>query len=346
MPSNLVASTAPPPTSYYAGQLSTSSAVFYRPQSSTNSLHYFQAIQVTVPTAGTYSLRSISSIDTRGYFYRNSFDPSTPSVNLLTDDDDSGGQFQFLIRANLEPGNTYILVVTTHRENITGNYSVGVAGPALASLTSITPSTSQPITARKFLLSFFSHNLIAPADWIRKIFFSLSPALTWLPSTLLETTVPPVSSAYAGELLTGGPMFYRPQSFSNNLHYFQAIQVTVPTAGTFTFRSISSLDTRGYFYRDSFDPSNATANLITDDDDSGGQLQFLIRANLEPGNTYILVVTTHRENITGNYSVNVVGPALVSLTSITPSTSRPIITRKLFTKILSFCHRCMVTHVF
>ena len=127
-------------------------------------------------------------------------------------------------------------------------------------------------------------------------------------------------------------MFYRPQSLFNDLHYFQAIVVTVPTAGIYILKSISSIDTRGYFYRNSFDPSNATANLITDDDDSGGQLQFLIRANLEPGNTYILVVTTHREYVTGNFSVNVAGPALASLTSITPSTSRPIITRRFLTK--------------
>ena len=153
-------------------------------------------------------------------------------------------------------------------------------------------------------------------------------------SIFVATTAPPPTSSYAGELSTTNQIFYRPQSPTNSLHYFQAIQITVPTAGAYTLRSISSLDTRGYFYRDSFDPSNSTANLITDDDDSGGQLQFLIRVDLQPGNTYILVVTTHRANVTGNFTVNVAGPALASLTSITPSTSRPIITRKLFCKII------------
>jgi hypothetical protein len=151
--------------------------------------------------------------------------------------------------------------------------------------------------------------------------------------TLVGTTAPSISAAYAGGLSSSSSIFYRPSSTANSVYYFQAIQVTVPTAGIYALRSISNIDTRGYLYRTDFDPSNATANLITDNDDSGGQLQFLIQANLEPGSIYILVVTTHREYVTGNYSVTAVGPALASLTSITPSTSRPITARKFLPNI-------------
>jgi hypothetical protein len=123
-------------------------------------------------------------------------------------------------------------------------------------------------------------------------------------------------------------MFIRPDSFLNNYYYFEAVQVSVSTAGTYIFTSISTIDTRGYFYNSSFDPSNATANLITSDDDSGGNRQFRIQVYLQAGGTYILVVTTHGNSVTGNFSVSAVGPASVDLIFITPSTSRPIITCK------------------
>ena len=318
----LLESTTPSVSSSFAGELLSSSSIFYRPQTTTNNPHYFQAIQFTVTTAGTYTLRSNSSIDTRGYLYRTSFDPSNATANLITDNDDSGGQLQFLIQVPLETGGTYVLVVTTHREYVTGNFTIYAAGPAFVSLTSITPSTSRPITIRKYsLVLSFSNQTI----W----------SITHLISILLATTAPSVSSSYVGELLSSSPIFYRPQSSSNNPHYFQAIQVTVATTGTYTLRSNSSIDTRGYFYRTDFDPSNATANLITDNDDSGGQLQFLIQVPLESGGTYVLVVTTHREYVTGSFSVTAAGPALASLTAITPSTSRPITIRKFSPVVLS-----------
>jgi hypothetical protein len=147
---------------------------------------------------------------------------------------------------------------------------------------------------------------------------------------LVEPTTPSILSSYEGELTTNSPIFYRPQSLTaNDYHYFQAIEVTVLIPGAYVFKSNSTMDTRGYFYRDSFDPSNSTANLIADNDDGAGQLQFLIRVNLESGQRYVLVVTTHREYVTGTYSVLATGPATPSLTSITPSTSQPITTSKL-----------------
>ena len=148
-------------------------------------------------------------------------------------------------------------------------------------------------------------------------------------SILLETTTPSLLSPFAGELTTDSPIFYRPQSLTDDYYYFQAIQVTLSTSGTYTFRSNSTIDTRGYFYNTSFDPSNATVNLMADNDDAGGQMQFSIQVSLQSGQTYILVVTTHKEYTTGSFLVSAVGPAVVSLTSITPSTSRPIIIRKL-----------------
>jgi hypothetical protein len=97
----------------------------------------------------------------------------------------------------------------------------------------------------------------------------------------------------------------------------------------------------GYLYDSTFDPSNPLVNLITDndDDDSGFfSLQFRLEAFLLTGRTYILVVTSHRPSVTGTFSVSAVGPAPVSLTSITASTSQPIITRKSFFLYHSLSH--------
>ena len=166
-----LASTPSPVISSYVGALTSSSSIFYRPQSFTPDYQYFQALQVTVSTPGIYFFTSNSTIDTRGYFYQNSFDPSNSSANLVTDNDDSGGLLQFRIQVYLQSGRTYVLVVTTHREYIMGNFSVSAAGPAFASLTAITPSTSQPITIRKFLTGFLSTSKAHIVDGILKTQF-------------------------------------------------------------------------------------------------------------------------------------------------------------------------------
>jgi hypothetical protein len=161
---------------------------------------------------------------------------------------------------------------------------------------------------------------------------------------ILESTASPfiasradVTTTYSGAL-SGGQVFNRPDGYPQEYYYFHAIQITVSTAGIYTFTSHSNMDTVGYLYDSSFDPSNPSANLIADDDNSGdGPRQFRIEAYLQGGRTYIVVVTTHEERVTGTFSISAVGPASVSLMSITPSTSRPIITRKLLS-ILFLCH--------
>ena len=96
---------------------------------------------MTTYTSGAYTFKSSSSIDTYGCFYQGSFDPSRPSQNLVTCDDDSGGGTQFLFNATLYYGQTYILVVTTFNPRVIGAYSVIAMGPGTVYMTSITPST-------------------------------------------------------------------------------------------------------------------------------------------------------------------------------------------------------------
>jgi hypothetical protein len=116
-------------------------------------------------------------------------------------------------------------------------------------------------------------------------------------------------------------MFTRPypDNYGSNYYYYQAIQVTVHTGGTYSFTSSSSIDTYGCFYDDSFDPSNPSRNLITCNDDSAGSRQFQIKVTLQSGRSYVLVVTTFYSADTGSFSIRGAGPASVGLPSIMPT---------------------------
>jgi hypothetical protein len=149
----------------------------------------------------------------------------------------------------------------------------------------------------------------------------------------LASTAPSVSSVYSSTLSISSQVFHRPNSDPDEYYYFEAIQVSVSTTGTYIFTSDSAINTMGFLYNSPFDPSNPLTNLITYDDNDGDMpLQFRIEAGLQGGQTYILVVTTHRDSITGSFSISAAGPASLSLMSITPSTSQPIITSKLLIK--------------
>jgi hypothetical protein len=131
-----------------------------------------------------------------------------------------------------------------------------------------------------------------------------------------------ILAASSGILSSISPMFSRPNSYAGS-YYYQTIQVTVYTTGTYTFTSSSSIDTYGCFYQARFDPSYPSENLIAYDDDSAGNGQFQVSGSLQSARTYVLVVTTSSAGVTGSFSIIAVGPASVGLTSITPSTSRP-----------------------
>lgn len=118
-----------------------SSQKFARPGLSSNN-YYFQAIQITIYTSGTYTLISESTIDTYGYLYRDYVDPSYPYRNLIASDDDSGGNRQFRIIYSLQSGTTYVLLVTTFSSYTIGNFLVRVSGPSSVNLIGITPKPS------------------------------------------------------------------------------------------------------------------------------------------------------------------------------------------------------------
>ena len=127
-------------------------------------------------------------------------------------------------------------------------------------------------------------------------------------------------ATFSGTLSSNSPTFSRPYGGSSS-YYYQAIQTTTYTGGTYTLRSTSrtGLDTYGCLYSSSFDPTYPNRNLLTCDDDSGGSLQFLISYYLLSGSTYVLVVTTSRSYATGSYSITALGPGSISMIAISPS---------------------------
>ena len=102
-----------------------------------SSLYYYEAIMINVHTTGDYSISSNGTLNTYGYLYNDTFDPTYPSNNLLQMDDNGGGSNQFKISMVLSTMVDYILVVTTSRPSAKRAFSIIVQGPAVVSLSFI-----------------------------------------------------------------------------------------------------------------------------------------------------------------------------------------------------------------
>jgi hypothetical protein len=97
--------------------------------------YFYDLYQIRVSTSGTYSLTTMSVMDTYGYLYLGTFFPSSPRSVLIAIDDDSGGDGQFAFTLYLDVAYTYYAVVTTSIENIAGEYKLIVSGGANVELT-------------------------------------------------------------------------------------------------------------------------------------------------------------------------------------------------------------------
>ena len=140
-------------------------------------------------------------------------------------------------------------------------------------------------------------------------------------SRVTTTTSVVILPNYSGSLTSNSPTFIR-QGESSGYYYYQAIQVLVSMTGTYILTSTSSMDTYGYLYSYSFNPSYPSQYLLASNDDGNGNRQFRIDSQLQRGSIYILVVTTYTSREQGSYYVTAVGPASVSLSSMTVVTSK------------------------
>ncbi|CAM4756555.1 unnamed protein product [Rotaria magnacalcarata] len=136
-PSTIVSST-------YSSAWTTNSQKFARISGGVAN-YYYEAIRVIVNTSGNYNITSSSNIDTYGYLYASSFYPSNISLNLIPQDDGSGGNLQFKFTRFFDSSVVYILVATTYSGGVMAPFSIIVSGPSIVSLlytntTSVTPT--------------------------------------------------------------------------------------------------------------------------------------------------------------------------------------------------------------
>ncbi|CAF4451058.1 unnamed protein product, partial [Adineta steineri] len=71
------------------------------------------------------------------------------------------------------------------------------------------------------------------------------------------------------------------------------------------------MDTVGYLYHDSFDPYRPYLNFIVPNHGDFNYLHLGISYTLQSTGSYILVVTTRRENVQGTIQITAVGPSSV-----------------------------------
>ena len=126
----------------YSSVLTNTSAPFCRSGACVVGVYYYEALKFTVSTAGNYTIRSNSTLDTYGYLYNNTFYSNFPSLNKLQENDDGAGANQFLLSMYLQTMTDYILVSTTFGLSISGAFTIIVQGPATVNL-SLTNSTGQ-----------------------------------------------------------------------------------------------------------------------------------------------------------------------------------------------------------
>ncbi|CAF1625767.1 unnamed protein product [Rotaria magnacalcarata] len=122
-PSTIVSST-------YSSAWTTNSQKFARISGGVAN-YYYEAIRVIVNTSGNYNITSSSNIDTYGYLYASSFYPSNISLNLIPQDDGSGGNLQFKFTRFVDSSVVYILVATTYSGGVMAPFSIIVSGPSI-----------------------------------------------------------------------------------------------------------------------------------------------------------------------------------------------------------------------
>jgi hypothetical protein len=132
-------------TTIYASAWTVKSPIFSRDTDQMAKQYYYESIQVSVPIMGTYTFTSNSLINTYGYLYDDEFKSTDPSLKLISQDDDSGGQGQFKITAILQPEYKYMLVATTYSPEAIGEFSIVSSGPAAVDVYSTRVASTSPI---------------------------------------------------------------------------------------------------------------------------------------------------------------------------------------------------------
>jgi hypothetical protein len=92
---------------------------------------YYKTFSFVAPTtaAVTFTITAANltpgtADDSYMAIYQTAFNPAAPATNFLRADDDAGAGALSLFTQNLTAGNTYIIVVSTYNNNVTGTFSL------------------------------------------------------------------------------------------------------------------------------------------------------------------------------------------------------------------------------
>ena len=135
---------------------------------------------------------------------------------------------------------------------------------------------------------------------------------------LLATSSSQITSSYSNNLQSDSPKFARPYRPGDTNYFYQAILLTINKAATYSFSSNSSISIFGCLYSSGFDPSNSMTNLLGCSDNIGSDTQYLFSHFLDTATSFTLVVTTSYSMTIGSYTIQVVGPDSIQMTTVPP----------------------------
>lgn len=120
----------------------------------------------------------------------------------------------------------------------------------------------------------------------------------------------PWQSTYSSDLTTNSHSYSR-DNCQLPRYFYEAIQIDVNQGGCYSFASNSDIDTHIYMYRNIFSPLDPSMNLILRESSVDKQSQLMTSLHGRSG--YVLVVTTSSPDITGRFSIDMLGPANISV---------------------------------
>ncbi|CAF1649315.1 unnamed protein product [Rotaria magnacalcarata] len=119
-----------------------------------------------------------------------------------------------------------------------------------------------------------------------------------------------VQSMNSSALTINSQRFCHPTPCIAAMHFYQVIALNVSMDDKYTIQCHSCMDTYGYLFNTTFDPTDTTKNLVEEGDDYGSSTDIFLTVTLQRSIRYILVSTT--------YSLSVLGPFSITSTGLVP----------------------------
>lgn len=131
-----------------------------------------------------------------------------------------------------------------------------------------------------------------------------------------------VANNFSGAWTLSSPTFIRLVNLEPRKFYYEAIEVDISVAGSYSFTGDSMIQMECRLYGDTFDPTEPNRNLIALGAKSYGEEQLRMTATLLTTQRYVLIVMPQAAGTLGSFSLLASGFETVSLrTSRSTSTN-------------------------